>query len=230
MTDSPHEYAERRDDFYLRRSRPEIGMVDAAPDNVDTERFAHVVRVTGETFESAEPAAVTVDAYGDANVPPVGSRVLIERTLGGTPVVTDVLYAPPPEGATELDGLRVPDYETGTRRIGHHASNAFVEFEPDGTLVVMSEREDQQAVFGRVTLNTDGTTVVESRGNLGATKVQTAPNGSVTIDKPSGQSVVVDGGSTPVVTDVGVSTTTDADGHVTDVSLDVTTTDDILVP
>jgi len=42
--------------------------------------------------------------------------------------------------------------------------------------------------------------------------------------------VIVNGGSTEPITDVTVNTTKDGDGHVTDVSLDITRTTDILVP
>lgn len=67
-----------------------------------------------------------------------------------------------------------------------------------------------------VTVEEDGTIVVDAEG----TTVEVETNGDVTID----------GGGTKPITNVTANTSTDADGHVTNVSLDITRADGVFVP
>lgn len=84
------------------------------------------------------------------------------------------------------------------RRITHPHTDTEILFDEDGSVHV-------DGTDTSVTLNADG---------------------SVDIDVADGKAVTVDGGTNPVVTDV--ETTTDSDGHVTDVT--TVTSDTLLVP
>ncbi len=137
-------------------------------------------------------------------------------------------------GVTAENGsVYVGDGSGGAVTVRHAASNANASFAVDGSCTVESD--------DGTTVTVDAESVTVGDGSSGGVSVDHAAsnasvvfntNGGVTVESSDGTtvtvdagSVSVDGGSTPVVTDV--STTTDGDGHVTDVS--VTTNDSVLL-
>lgn len=129
--------------------------------------------------------------------------------LGGTPLPAFVTAASrgdisvPEEGDYVIIG-----YLRGRRAVVLGA--AYTQFNQSPSYNVGERRIGNET--GNVTVKNDGTVVVDADG----TTVEVKPNGDV----------VIDGGSTAPVTDL--STTTDADGHVTSISL--TRADGVFVP
>lgn len=129
--------------------------------------------------------------------------------LGGTPMPAFVTAATNGDVAVPEEGdFVVIGYLRGRRPVVIGA--AYTEFNraPDystGQRTIGNES-------GSITVEDDGTTVVDANG----TTVEVKPNGDV----------VIDGGSTQPVTDV--ETTTDADGHVTSIS--ISRADGVYVP
>lgn len=98
---------------------------------------AHVIRVSpigvsgGDQIQRGKPASaiVPVPSRGDVAVPTEDDIVLLSKTANDLLIVEGVLYS------SEKNG---PEYEAGTRRIGHAATDSHVQIDPDGTVVIES--------------------------------------------------------------------------------------------
>lgn len=147
-------------------------------------------------------------------VPQQGSNGLYHAEIDGNlvtlqPTAHGDLYIPP-------QGSQVLYYETRedeyvTLQSAYTDTNSPPSIYP-GERVLSHPLSDSRVYFQR-----DGTCTV--RGDGGNT-VTLKPNGDV----------VINGGQTRAMTDVSASTTTDGDGHVTDVSLNITRSDSVYLP
>jgi len=132
----------------------ETGTVTTVKSHTQGDAIGHHVEVQSDFFEESITAEVPVTQLGDVSLPSEGSKVAIGLRVNERPIVLGSRY-----GTDDT----IPEYEPGTRRIGHQPTDTHVEIQPDGTVLVTNG--DQ--TYG-VKLNTsDGTVTLADEGGQG---------------------------------------------------------------
>lgn len=166
-------------------------------------------------FDGAVVTSALTSESGPPYVTVQETRVPADQPIPVAPTVHGDYYVPP-EGTPVLVGylgendpivvgtgipdVQTPSVEAGERVLSHPLSEATVTFNADGSLDVYGDGEV------RVTNKGGASVVAKSNGN-----------------------VVINDGTQGAITDVSTSTTTDADGHVTSVSINLTRDSSILI-
>lgn len=160
--------------------------------------------------------ATVIDTESHSEGDNIGHEVKIKPDTIDSTLTADVAVGLlgdvtiPEVGNRVIIGYRVSSSPIvlGTR---YRDSETIPDFEP-GERIIGHPASDNY-----IRLQNNGTIHVES-------------GGGATVELQTDGDVVVNDGSTKPVTDVTVNTTTDADGHVTDVSLNITRTSDVFIP
>jgi phage gp45-like len=206
---SPREHATDTAQIQQAYSFLDVGVVTSAP--IQTEDGQHHVTVAETRVPSDQPIPVVPPVHGDYYVPPEGVPVLVAYTDENEAVAVG---APIPEADK-------PSLKAGERVISHPLSTAAVVFDEDGGITITDDDETQihADADGKCRVKaSEATVTVTKQGTIEATA---ADGTSVTV---ANQTLTVNNGSTPVVTDVSISST-NSDGGAT--SLSVETNDSV---
>lgn len=191
------------------------GFVDEVFVHEAEDEYKHVARVQPHGKDTTFLAQMGVMADGDVHPPTLSADndvpVLYVTRGDRTPVIISLLYS---------NDNTVPEYEPGERRIGHALSDTHVFFDEDGNLLIHGDEDVSVTADGDVSFDGDGDTTVSTTGTV---TIESDSGATVTIQDDG--TVSINGGSKGVIHDV--TTTTDADGHVTSISLE--RRDDILI-
>lgn len=187
----------------------DVGVVTSAPKQ--SQAGQHHVAVAETRVPADQPIPVIPTVHGDYYVPPEGTPVLVAYTDENDAVVVG---APIPE-------TDKPSLTAGERVISHPLSTAAVVFDEDGGVTITDDDETQihADADGKIRVKaSEATVTVTKQGTIEATA---ADGTSVEV---ANQTLTINNGSTPVVTDVSISGT-NSDGGAT--SLSVETNDNV---
>lgn len=202
----PTNDAEQKKAESLRKQGFDLAQVTKVPDNggavIEAEVF--VPGSDGESVGSPIPTWVIVPNKGDMATPNSGDTIVLGYTRGGFAICFGVLY-------TRQERGQVPSYTKDERVIGHKATDSEIRINGDGTITVSSNDAE-------IRIESDGSVVMES-----------SAGDKVEVDAGDG-SVRVNDGTNAVVYDASVSTTTDGEGDVTSVSLNLSKSNKLKVP
>lgn len=145
---NPHEDDERDSWRYPDIERIEGGVVTTVNEHVEGDNIAHEIWVKPDSYEGDLTTEMVVGATGDVLIPEEGQRVLLAHRTDAKPIILGVRYQ---EGEENDD---VPPFKEGERRVGHPASDSYVRFLTDGSMVVNGHNGN------KIELKADGTVVI----------------------------------------------------------------------
>lgn len=157
---NPHETSDG--DSIIETPRQIIGIdsmtVQEVQSHTTGDDVSHHVKVKPDMFDSTQVATVATGLHGDVIIPEEGDRVLVAYRADGRPVVIGSQYP---------RSMSIPEFEPGERRVGHPASDSFIQLFADGTVRIES---DSGAVVkmdanGQIALADDGGNGIEAQNN-----------------------------------------------------------------
>lgn len=181
----------------------------------------HTVTVRVHGDEAPYEAPVLTPMLGSAFIPEVGDNVAVAFSAEDKPWVIGAWY---PDDQVRAQLANLPDYEPGELVLGVPSNDSRIRIFRNGD-IILTDENGQTVEFtdtGVVITDEDDQTI-----ELTATGILIDDNQGNTIEvDTSDGSIRVNGGTKGVIKDI--STTEDADGHVTSIS--ITRSDDLKVP